>query len=943
MLPLKFKIKYTLLLCFVLFSLNQYAQHFSKVIVDLDAENKKLTVYQELTYNNQTNDTISFIILNDWINAYSDKNSPLGKRFSDEFTRNFHFAKEEERGNTSSITIFDENKSMLQWQRLDYFLDLIKLTLKNKILPHQSTTVTLSYVIKIPSDDFTKIGYTDDGNFNLKNWLITPARYNIENHSFNYYDNLNLDDASNAVFSVSLKLNTNGNYNVTSDLMQTNRKENSLILEGNNQFDIPLYIEKNNSFSTYKNDKIELLSNINDEKVNDIQKAILVDKIVNYVSENLGETSSKKITLSQIDYEKNPFYGLNQLPSFISPFPDDFIFELKILKTYLNNYLKNTIQLDQRKDNWIFDGIQVYYMMKYFDKQYPNAKMMGNLSKMKLLKSYKLFNLDFNEQYSYYYMLMARKNLDQPLSSPKDELIKFNEKIASKYRSGLSLKYLSEYLGKTSFENSLKEFLKYGSQKQVNSNNFYSIIEKNTSKNFDWFKKYIIDSREIIDYQFEDFSKTKETISFKLINKTNANVPIPIYGLRKNKIVFKEWIDVVKKDSIYSLKRYDTDKIVINYKNEVPEFNQRNNWKSLKPLSLFNKPIKFNFLKDLEDPFYNQIIYMPTLGYNLYDGIILGVRFENKTLLDKPFLFEINPSVSTNSKDFSGSAALFVNQYYRNSNLYYARFGVSGNYFHYAPDATYQKYNPYVYLNFRNDDIRDNTRKAIVFRQVYVNREKSKFVLNNLEGKYSVFNSRYQYSKNELTKLVSFNTDFQAAGKFGKLSTEINFRKLFDDNHQLTLRMYAGTFLYKNTNSDYFNFNLDRPTDYLFDYPYFGRSESTGFFSQQFIMAEGGFKSKLANASANQWITTLNAGINVWNWVEVYGDVGFIKSHNTSERFVYDNGIRLNLVTDYFELYLPVYSNNGWEIAQDNYQQKIRFIITLSPKILVNLFTRKWF
>ena len=56
-----------------------------------------------------------------------------------------------------------------------------------------------------------------------------------------------------------------------------------------------------------------------------------------------------------------------------------------------------------------------------------------------------------------------------------------------------------------------------------------------------------------------------------------------------------------------------------------------------------------------------------------------------------------------------------------------------------------------------------------------------------------------------------------------------------------------------------------------------------------------------------------------------------------------DSGIRLNLVTDYFELYFPVYSNRGWEIAQDNYGERIRFIVTISPRTLTGLFTRKWF
>lgn len=90
-------------------------------------------------------------------------------------------------------------------------------------------------------------------------------------------------------------------------------------------------------------------------------------------------------------------------------------------------------------------------------------------------------------------------------------------------------------------------------------------------------------------------------------------------------------------------------------------------------------------------------------------------------------------------------------------------------------------------------------------------------------------------------------------------------------------------------------------------------------------------------------MATTNVSFNIWNWVEVYGDLGFVKNEYTNPEFVYDNGIRLNLVTDYFELYFPVYSNNGWEIAQPNYNEKIRFIVTLDPKILVNLFTRKWF
>jgi len=222
-----------------------------------------------------------------------------------------------------------------------------------------------------------------------------------------------------------------------------------------------------------------------------------------------------------------------------------------------------------------------------------------------------------------------------------------------------------------------------------------------------------------------------------------------------------------------------------------------------------------------------------------------------------------------------------------------------------------------------------------------VEREKSAFATKKDEN-YSIFNLRYFKTETEITRVYNLMTDVQIANNFGKLSGEVQYRKLFENNRQINLRFFAGAFMYRDTKSEFFSFGLDRPTDYLYDYGLLGRSESTGLYSQQYIMAEGGFKSKFNTRLANQWMTTINASFNVWNWVEIYGDLGMMKNQHHDAKLLYDNGIRLNLVPDYFELYFPVYSNNGWEIAQDNYNEKVRFVITLSPKTLISLFTRKW-
>ena len=929
----------------VLIASNTVAQHQSKMIVELVPGIHTLRVQQEITFVNQSNDTLNSIVLNDWNNAYSDKNTPLAKRFSDEFYRGFHLANDAERGGTSNLTILNFDKLFLSWYRPQEHPDLVRVDLREKLAPNKSVTLYLTYFSKIPSNEFTKYGYANNGNLNLKNWYLTPARY--EKNDFVKYSNSNLDDIANGICDLMIQFKIPKEATLTTDLIITNqieeKNQTNYFLEDTNRTDFSLFIELKSNFKSYHNDLNEVVTDINNSKLDDIQKIIIINRIANFANEFIGKYPHQKILVSQTNYDRNPFYGLNQLPQFLNPFEDDFLFEIKFLKTYLETYLKTSLHLDPRKDNWIYDAIQMDAMIQYIEQYHAQATMLGKASKIKILKSYNLANLKFNEQYSYFYMLMARKNLDQALGSPKTDLIKFNEQIASKYRAGLSIRFLDNYLQNGIVKKSIREFYSLNKAQQTTGKDFETILKSNTIKNIDWFFSTIVHSRELIDYKFAKVSKTKDSITFSIKNKTDLPIPIPIYGLKKKEIVFKDWLDLKECDSTFTIPRKQADKIILNYNNEVPEYNLRNNWKKLEGFFPNNRPIKCVFMKDLEDSYYNQILYVPTLTYNLYDGLSPGLRLNNKTVLDKPFIFDLAPSYSTKSKTMSGGGIFMINDNYRSGKLYSIRYLLSGSYFHYAPDAGYSKITPSIEFRFREPDFRDNTKEAIILRQVIVNREKSTLIPTNTEDNYSVFNARYYNSKTEITNHFSTNADVQFANNFGKIATEFEYRKLFESNRQLNLRLFIGAFLYNKAKSDYFSFALDRPTDYLFDYNFYGRSESSGFFSQQYIQAEGGFKSKLDTAFANQWMGTVNASFNIWRWIEVYSDFGLLKNNHHQAKFVYDNGIRLNLVTDYFEIYFPVYSNNGLEISHKNYNEKIRFVITFSPKTLINLFNRKWF
>ena len=931
---------------FFLIAFTASGQHSSQMNVKVDIEKKILYVKHTLTFNNTSNDTISQLILNDWNNAFSSKNSALANRFSDEFSRAFHLANEEDRGYTAIKSIVDTHSKNIHWERPNNKVDLVKIQLNAPILPCSKQSITLQYIVKIPNAKFTKYGFDSDGNISLKHCFLNPSRY--ENKQFIQQSNENLDDIPNAFSDFEIEIEIAANYFISSNLTETKSEiinsKKHYFLKDSNKNEVTLYLQPKNSFVSYKNEIIEVSCGLNDHKVNDIEKAVIIDKITRFTAQKLGNPLNSKILVSQEDYQRQPFYGLNQLPGFLSPFPDNFMFELKFLKTYLNNYLKENLQLNPRKEYWIYDGIQVFLMMQYIEENYPDIKMTGNLANMKILKSYHFINLPFNQQYNYLYMLMARKNLDQPLNEPKNRLIKFNEQIASKYRAGLSLNYLDKYLGNNIVLSSIQEFIQENQYITSNARQFETILEKNAPEKIDWFFRTMIETRDLVDYKFGKVTKTKDEISVTVINKTNTNAPISLYQLKNNEIINKIWLSNITTDSTFVIPRLGADKIVLNYNNEVPEYNLRNNWKSLKGFFFNNRPLKFNFFKDLEEPYYNQIFYVPEVEFNAYDGIALGLRINNRSILNKPFTFSATPMYSSNTGTLVGKFSAIVDDNIReNGKLYNIRYMFAGNRFHYTKDAFYTNLIPVVQFKFRDENLRKNKTEFIQLRQVYVQRDNSPFTIDTNTENYNIFNGKYGNYQSEGTKHFSLLNDIQISNSFGKISTEIHYRKLFENNRQISFRFFAGAFMYSSIKSDFFSFGLDRPNDYMFDYNLLGRSETTGIYSQQYVYAEGGFKSKLDTRFANQWMTTVNGTFNVWNWIQIYGDAGMLKNKYNSAKFVYDSGFHLNLVPDYFELFLPVYSSNGFELNSNNYGEKIRFVVTLSPKTLVSLFTRKWF
>ena len=953
-----------LFLFFISNVLSQENEYF--IDAKFNADNRTIEIYQTIDFTNTTSNNLNYIILNDWAHSYSNPSTPLGKRLSEDFTLNFQRSTKNQRGLTT-IYSMQSKSTILSYNRLEDNVDLIKVNLANVLKPNEKITITIDYKIKIPISDFTGYGIDKNGNINLSEWFITLAK--IIDDNWLIESNLDLNDISLDPSFYKFKITFPSKFELISDfeIDTINNSDTYNILTSKKEKRIynPIIISKNRYFEIFKinnNTVITDIDNISNKKTDSlIFKVIsyvdkktgnkilsrpsakdsvnfkfILNKTINYVESKLGSYPINNIVLSKFDQNKDPIYGLNNIPEFLNPFERSFIQEFSVLKRIISVYLNNLYPIHKRKNYWQIKGIEVFLLIDYIENYYPELNLIGKFSKLSIIKNREYSKFKFNDQYRLFDNIISSRNISQSIDYPLDSLTMINHKVINPYKSGLALKMLDDYLGNKNVMKSIYEFSI--NNKLISSNRtFIDLLYDNNKGKISWFKDYL-NYNNSIDFSIKKVGSKENNHKFLIKNNSLISLPLKITLKDQNNKTENKWLNKFKNDTILNVN--SNSKIIINSEKYFSEFNFSNNYSST---SKMKKKTKFVLFRDFDNNLNNQVYYIPIFDYNLYDGLMPGVSFSNSTPIKRPFTYKIEPSYSTKQKEFLGNMNLKYTDYNTNKNnsLYSINYFLGASTFHYKDDLSYNTFFPSVVLAFRDKDLRSNYRQILSMRYISVFREENS---NSVEyPNYNILNFKYITANSSVEKAFNFKTDIQINKDFIKSSVTFNFRNYYKTNRQYNVRFFAGKFLKNNTKDDYFSFSSFRARDYLFSTNLLGRSENSGFYSQQYIGSEGGFKSKINYEYANDFIISLNSGITLWQWIEGYSGIAAIKNINEDLIFQYESGIRLNLFTDYFELYFPVYSSLGNELNQTNYLTKIRFKISLDPDTLSSLFTRRWF
>lgn len=909
------------------------------IYIDAELVAGYVSVNQKIIYQNHSANNLSQIKLLNFVSAYKNRNTPLLKRKLEDRKTDLYYAKSAEQGKLVSLKIDGKDYE----QSLDSENFFVKL---NQVLkPNESHEINLQYSLFLPQAKFTSYG--SGNNFALlKYFFIVPDSFDTENSSEKFYLDLEENYNVNTYYKVNFK---NSNYKISSNLNQIS----STKFEGKLNKDVEFFLseKENYTFSTEIDGEKHLVEfgySISDEERSHIEFYLPLQ--LKFIKEKAGFLP-KKIFISQKSKSRNDFFGNDDIKFGkwkFQLFSDAEKIDMDYFSLISQDVADQIFLSEKNENHWLTNGIKTYLEIQYLEKFYKGYKLLGKLPEYKILglKPLKLTHiskLDLIERYGLPYQYIMAQNLDQKIDEKLQSLSNFNEFAVSKFETGSLLNLIAEKMGKENFEVFLKNFIEKNKDKILIKKDFLDALTLSSGYSSEFLESFV-EHKNRINFDLKSFRRDGNNILIKVAKNTTQNIPFKLETINENNEKSTYWYDTNFKENPYTYIVPDNKvkKITINDNFIFPESNFKDNYLYTKGLFSNTKKLKFKLLTDEPNPEVTEVYVAPKILWNNYDKFLAGIKFQNKSLFDRPFLYAIMPFYSSGTGTLTGSVSASykiqpAESFYRTLLL-----GVSTSYFHYDFDLSYKRASLYANMTL-NKNPRSQIGRNISFNYNYYERDLSpEMKLKNDYSKYNIWNLGFVYSESNVIKDKYLFGNLQLMEDYQKISAESYYRWNYAKGKKVSFRFFAGAFINNKTRNNTFDFGISRVSNYAFTYNLLAQSANSGILSQQYIIAEGGFKSFI-NGTANQFIFSSNIDAHAWKMFNIYADFGIYKNKNFDPKFMWDSGVKLKVIPDFLEVYFPVQSSLGFEPSFNDYGKRIRYQLSFNLNSLIGYFRRGWY
>ncbi len=933
----------------------------TRLSVRLDDQKHFLHGFEQLHYTNYSPDTLRYLYLHLWPNAYRNDRTFFAAQQVLQGKTDFYFSPAEDRGYIDSLH-FRVNGEAASFFSSPGYPDIARLELPEALLPGASLTIETPFRVKIPKV-FSRLGHSGQAYY-ISQWFPKPAVYDRQGwHPLPYSDQ---GEFYSEYGSYDVQITVPKNYVVlaTGECLDTAEVEwwsrqnhpapadtshrtaqkkqpknpfppsstewKTLHFRADSVHDFAWFADKR---FLIQHDTLQL----SDGRIIQVYVAFLPSDR----SAWKGATAVLKKTmrgygnlLGTYPYASLKAVAGNMKAGGGMEYPTICIIDRSAGSLELNETL-----VHEAGHNWFYgilgNNERDYPWMDEGCNSFAERKVENSLRREKGRRGSLITRL--NDEL-YYQQAATRRDQNLQLSSAAYTALNYGADVY--YKSALFLNWLEASLGDDTMRQALHGYYEQWKFRHPGPADFRNAMEAGCRRSLAWFFDGAMKTSKGVDFAVKQVKAGPDHTIIRLRNRSDFAAPAGISAYRGDSLLATYWTAPFRHDTIISVPTTGARRWQIA--DAVPDYFSANN--QFKQGALFHGRLpRLGIGLGLNHRKAPTIYALPALGYNRYDGFMAGLLLHNLGLPEPRFRYILSGMWGTHSNALvgAGSVGYWI---YPSSVFQEIVPQVDVKSFHFLEVenagasplvARYLKLAPSVEFVFKNRSPLSTVRRSLLLKAYAIWEEDIRYTrdpndstrylpqLNAAtENTYGLI--RYTHRNERTFNPFSYVLEGQMGDLFAKLSATGQIRIDYNvPNKSLYLRGYFGKYFSRSTDeySDYrywLSSAFTGPNDYLYDGTFIGRNERDGLGSQQYSMQEGA--QKIATplygfplGRSNNWLASLNLRsdlplgklpIRAYLDLSTYADAA--KQNPSGNRFLYSAGFELHFLHDLLLLHVPV-------------------------------------